>query len=278
MTRPRLTGAEREPLPTDPAGLPDLGTEASETLANGLREMALDMPPKALEAIDAHARLLAAWGRHVNLTAIREPTQVIRLHVLDSLAALEPIRERLRAVASLVDIGSGGGYPGIPLALGLGVARLTLVESVGRKARFLDVAGAAVVAAMGEAAPQVEVRAERAETLAAGPRRGTWDVATLRAVGSLAECAELGLPLLRVGGLLVCWKREPEGGPSAGADGLRDEVVTARALVGRLGGARPEVVAGRVPGAPGHRLVLIRKERPTPTAFPRSPAARRARG
>jgi 16S rRNA (guanine527-N7)-methyltransferase len=118
------------------------------------------------------------------------------------------------------------------------------------------------------------VLAERSEAIAAGSRRATWDVATVRAVGDVAECAELGLPLLRVDGWLVCWKRERE--EATGAASLQDEVDAARALVGRLGGGSPEVIAAGVPGAPGHRLVLIRKERPTPAPFPRSTVARRA--
>lgn len=271
--------AGREPLPRDPGALPPMGQVATDVLASGLRAMSLDLPAGALAGIDAQLRLLAAWGQHVNLTAIREPTDVIRLHVLDSLAAVAPVRERLGTIGSLVDIGSGGGYPGIPLGLALGVTTLSLVESVGRKARFLEVAGQAAADAARRAdpahAPGVEVLAERSEALAAGGRRASWDVATVRAVGSMAECAELGLPLLRTGGLLVCWKRDRDA-DDAGADGLRTEVDAARPLVRRLGGGDPEVVPAGVPGAPGHRLVMVRKERATPDAYPRPPVARRA--
>ncbi|MFN8520835.1 MAG: 16S rRNA (guanine(527)-N(7))-methyltransferase RsmG [Chloroflexota bacterium] len=263
----------REPLPRQAAGLPSLGAEAAEVLGAGVREMGLQLSPDVLAGIDSHARLLDAWGRHVNLTAIREPVAVMRLHVLDSLAAVAPIRARIPGARSLVDIGSGGGYPGIPLGLAMGVARLSLVESVGRKARFLEVAGAEAAAALGGTAPAVEVLPERSEAVAAGSRRATWDVATVRAVGDVAECAELGLPLVRVGGWLVCWKREREEATREAS--LQAEVDAARALVGRLGGGSPEVIAAGVPGAPGHRLVLIHKERPTPAMFPRSTVARR---
>jgi 16S rRNA (guanine527-N7)-methyltransferase len=205
--------------------------------------------------------------------------------MLDSLAAVGPVRERMGDVRSLVDIGSGGGYPGIPLGLVLGAASLGLVESVGRKARFLEVAGAAAGAAVvQERRLDVEVLDTRAEELAVGKRRASWDVATLRAVGSVAECAELGLPLLRPGGLLVCWKRDApvdeDGGigrQPAPSRGVAAEVDAALALVARLGGGTPEVLDARVPGAPGHRLVLVRKERPTPAGYPRPPAVRRGR-
>jgi 16S rRNA (guanine527-N7)-methyltransferase len=243
--------------------------------------MALELSPGVLAAIDAQARLLAAWGRHVNLTAIRDPIDVVRLHVLDSLSAVAPVRARVAPVRSVVDIGSGGGYPGLPLGLALGGRSVSLVDSVGRKARFLEVAGAAATAAVSaERALDVEVLAVRAEELAAGDRRATWDVATLRAVGSVAECAELGLPLLRPGGLLVCWKRDvPDAAKVArGSEPTRDvatEVAAARQLIDQLGGGTPEVVDAGVPGAPGHRLVLVRQDRPTPGAYPRTPVARR---
>ena len=278
MTAP-LT--ERAPLPTDASGLPSLGPEADQALADGLLQMELELSPGTLAAIDVQARLLAAWGRHINLTAIRDPVEVVRLHVLDSLSAVAPVRTRMGSVRSVVDIGSGGGYPGLPSALALGAASVSLVDSVGRKARFLEVAGAAAATAIAEERSlRVEVLHVRAEALAVGDRRAAWDVATLRAVGSVAECAELGLPLLRLGGLLVCWKRDPSSlAEGTGASGPpRDvamEVAAARQLIDQLGGARPEVVDARVPGAPGHRLVLIRKDRPTPRSYPRPPAARR---
>lgn len=270
-------------MPSDPAGLPSLGPAADGALTAGLGAMGLELSPGVLAGLDGHARLLVAWTAHINLTAIREPVEVVRLHLLDSLAAVAPVRARMGDVRSLVDIGSGGGYPGIPLGLALGCASLDLVESVGRKARFLEVAGAAVSAAVaGERRLDVEAHQVRAEELAAGARRATWDVATVRAVGSVAECVELGLPLLRQGGLLVCWKRDgPAGVEGDGARdtpaGLAREVTDARSLIERLGGGAAEAIDAGVPGAPGHRLVLVRKERPTPVAYPRAPAVRRGR-
>lgn len=278
------------PLPLDASGLPALDPGAVRDLLDSLRAMGLGLPEGVLAALDVHARLLDAWGRHVNLTAIREPTEVVRLHVLDSLSAVAPIRARLGTVRSVVDIGSGGGYPGIPVGLALGAGRISLVESVGRKARFLEVAGTAAMAAIGAPEPPViEALPVRAEALASGQRRGTWDVATVRAVGSLRECAELGLPLLRTGGLLVCWKRlrpatHDAARPSdverpdqvAEQDDLAAEVDQARALVGQLGGGALEVLDAGVPRLPGHRLVLVTKERPTPDSFPRPPAVRRS--
>src|SRR6185295_6018856 len=96
----------------------------------------------ARAAIGDHVRLLLAWTAAINLTAIRDPVAAAREHVLDSLAALPLLRAR--GTPDLLDLGSGGGFPGVPLAIGLPRARTVLVESVGKKATFL----AAVVDAL----------------------------------------------------------------------------------------------------------------------------------
>jgi 16S rRNA (guanine527-N7)-methyltransferase len=119
-------------------------------------------------------------------------------------------------------------------------------------------------------APTFEAPAARAEDLAAGPERETWEVVTCRAVGTLAEVAELGLPLVRIGGIVVAWKRDD------GSRGLELEVRDAWNVVREAGGASPELVALPDPELlPGHRLVLIVKTRPTPHRFPRPAAERR---
>ncbi len=190
----------------------------------------------------------------------------------------------VRPRATLLDLGSGGGYPGLPLAAALSLSRVGLLDSVGKKARFLSVAGAAVAAilatdgadeeseANGTDAPLIEAIAERAEDLAEeADHRGAWDLVVARAVGSLAEVIELGLPLTRVGGVVVAWKREVERG------GLRAELRDAGSIIRATGGGRPEVVTVDAVTLPGHRLVFVSKERPTPSAYPRPAGMRKRR-
>ena len=100
-----------------------------------------DLPAAARAAIDDHVRLLLAWNEAINLSGIRAPEMVAREHVLDSLTALRLLRRA--GIAEFVDLGSGGGYPGLPLAIALPARRALLVESIGKKARFLEVAVAA---------------------------------------------------------------------------------------------------------------------------------------
>jgi 16S rRNA (guanine527-N7)-methyltransferase len=212
-----------------------------------------------LDALDAYVRLLLAWTAAVNLTAIRDPEAVARDHLLDSLAAVPLLRDDAGRVA---DLGTGGGLPGIPLAVALPSTRFALVESVGKKARFL----ATAVAALG-LDDRVTVAAARAEDLAAPDReRERFDVVTVRAVAALPELIELALPLLRVGGRLIAWKREP----------FESELAAGR-NAGRALGAEIEVVEVTAPRLEDRRLVVVTKGRPTPRRYPRSRADRRAR-
>ncbi|MDP8904129.1 MAG: class I SAM-dependent methyltransferase [Chloroflexota bacterium] len=238
-------------------------------------------------ALDAHARLLVAWNQHLNLTALRRPDQIARGHVLDSLAGHALCRRLLEAQrvpvneARLLDLGSGGGYPGLPLSLALGVGRCALVDSVAKKARFLEVAAAAaasVLVGAGVPPPAFDVLGERAEDLAeeADQREG-WHLVVARAVGSVAEVAELALPLLSLGGHVVAWKRQSADGGRPDA-ALAGELRGARRIVQAAGGAQPRVEqlpAADALGLPEHVLVTIRKVRPTPDRYPRPPAERR---
>jgi 16S rRNA (guanine527-N7)-methyltransferase len=221
-----------------------------------------------------------AWNDAINLTALRLPDLIARGHVLDSLAGARPVERVLAKTAaarsgSILDLGSGGGFPGLPLAFAVGARDCALVDSVNKKAAFLRTASASASAACieaGEEPPIVDVLADRSEDLAEEPRhRAGWSVVVARAVGSMAEVAELGLPLLAIGGHLVAWKRDAHGE-------LRHELDAAHATIAAVGGNPPRVErvdsAGRV-GLKDHVLVIVRKARPTPERYPRQPAERR---
>jgi 16S rRNA (guanine527-N7)-methyltransferase len=228
----------------------------------------------ARRTYEAHARLLRDWNAAINLTAIRDPEAVATRHVSDSLSAVPHLASLIGPGTRLLDVGSGGGYPGLPLAAALPLASVSLLDSVGKKARFLDVAGTAVAAILAEdgggSATSVETINERAEDVAEDEDgREAWDLVISRAVGSLAEVIELSLPLTRVGGTVVAWKREEEGG------GLRQELQGAGSIIRVAGGGRPRVIRIEAPSLADHRLVLVAKERPTPIAFPRPAGTRR---
>jgi 16S rRNA (guanine527-N7)-methyltransferase len=168
-----------------------------------------------------------------------------------------------RGVTGILDLGSGGGYPGLPLAAVLEPARTLLVDSVAKKVGFLRT----VVVATGLES-RVAAEAVRAEALARDPLdREAWPVVTARAVTSLAELVEIGLPLVAPGGILVAWKREP----------LEDELAAAAPALAALRAGHVTVHEARVPGLEAHRLVVVPRRGPIDARFPRDPAERRRR-
>ena len=254
----------RAPLPTDPGATPPLDVDFHHALAAALADLDLELSAGQQAAVAAHARLLLAWTGAINLTALRTSAQVALLHVADSLSAV-PLLRRLGldgGAAAVLDLGSGGGYPGLPLAIALPAARLALVDSIRKKAAFLDVAGRAAARALaesGEPPLAVEVHARRGEDLAAErDHRQRWDL------------VEVALPLVRVGGLLVAWKRDDD------RDTLYGEIDEAEPIIEALGGKwPPEVEPVAVRGIEDHRLVVVRKVRPTPQRYPRPVTERR---
>jgi 16S rRNA (guanine527-N7)-methyltransferase len=186
--------------------------------------------------------------------------------VVDSLAGRDLIADV--APRRVLDLGSGGGFPGIPLAAALRDDRpnveVTLLEPIGKKARFLEIA----VEATG-VGTTVHVETGRAEDVARGPDASSWDVVTARAVATAAGLVELAFPLLTPGGTLVAWKRGD----------ITDELAAANRAVDALGGGSVSVADISVPGLDGHRLVAITRSTTgtVPNAYPRDPAARKRR-
>jgi 16S rRNA (guanine527-N7)-methyltransferase len=253
---------DRAALPADPSLCPALPDAAVARFDAGCAALGVGpLAGPARNAILGHLRLLLAWTAAINLTAIRDPEAAVTGHLLDSLAAIPLLRRA--GVRRLLDLGSGGGYPGLPLALALPADRALLVDSIAKKAAFLRVA----VAAAG-AAERVDVAASRAEDLAGDHRhREGWPAVTVRAVAALPELVELAFPLLAPGGLLVAWKRSDVG----------SEAARALPAISALGGGSLDVApfpAAQV-GLEDHVLVAVRKEGRTGAGWPRPPAERR---
>ena len=206
------------------------------------------LDPAALARILEHWARVEETGRVMNLTALKGRAGFVRL-VVDSLTAARVYDGRGPAV----DIGTGAGYPGLVLAALYPAARWVLVDSVGKKARF--VAEAAAMLGL----RQVEVRPVRAEALAA---KGTerFQFAVARAAGALPVVAELALPLLAVGGAALFMR-----GPAAA-----EEVASARELLERLGGRVDRMETLELPEEQGRRtLVVVKKSAPSGPEFPR---------
>jgi 16S rRNA (guanine527-N7)-methyltransferase len=171
-------------------------SEHEPALVDGLRTLGL--PATLAAPLLDYLALLVKWNRTYNLTAVREPADMLARHLLDSLVILPFID-----AASLVDIGTGPGLPGIPLALARPGMQVSLVESAGKKARFLREAVRRL-----ELGEQVAVHAVRAEQL---DQAGRHDCLVARAFGTLDRIIEVGGHLLRPGGRLLAMKgRQPD--------------------------------------------------------------------
>ena len=253
------------PSAADPRVVARLARETLESDLETLSDLASRLSDPMLDRLEAYVGLLLEANQRLNLTRVTEPVAVARRHLLDALVAL-PALDNVKPLRA-VDIGSGGGVPAIPIAIARPDLSWVLVESVRKKARAL----AEFVGELG--LPFVEVIADRAEVLGRDPRhRERAGLVTARAVAALPVLAELAMPLLAPGGLMLAWK-----GPLTAKD---DELQRgARALTG-LGGGPPEILPAGAPQLGEHTLVRSRKQRRTASRFPRRPgeAARRPLG
>lgn len=227
----------------------------------------IDLGTEHLRAMAEHAEVLAAANSQGNLTRITDPGDVAVGHMADSLACLAALDPRLTTQnaseagpsvvdPSVVDVGSGAGFPGLPLAVVRPNWSFTLVEANHRKAAFLGRTVGAL--ALGNAAVVVGRAEEVGHTL---DHRGRHWVAVARAVAPLAVLVEYLLPLVRLGGWAVAMKGTRPG----------PEISGAAAALEALGGRVDEVVPYRLPGLEARHLVVVAKVAPTAPQLPRRP-------
>ncbi len=227
-----------------------------EILNEQAARLGLDLTVDQLTQFAEYQRLLALGNQRANLTSITDSEAVQVRHFFDSLTAVRTVsdwRDGLR----VVDLGSGAGFPGVPLKIVFPGIHLTLVESVGKKTAFLET----LVAGLG--LDNVNVVTARAEELArAEGYRGQFDVALARGVASMSVLVEYGLPLCKRHGSLVAWK---------GKDGPAEAQAANNALAelgGRMAGAR-SLNDLSPPLPPDRWLVTVEKVRRTPGKYPR---------
>ena len=204
------------------------------------------------DLLERYLDLLLAANEHMNLTGITDRATAKVVHLADSLTLLEYLGP---PPGKLADIGSGGGVPGIPLAIARPDMQVVLIESTRKKAAFLDSAVAQLKL------PNVRVLPQRAEEVAHGPRRESFDFVVVRAVAAMIWLAEWSLPLLKIGGKLLALK----GPKSAGELPLPPRVLA------RLGGQTPLVHPSGRSDFAGHVIIEIPKSTPSDPHLPRDP-------
>ena len=220
-----------------------------QLLQDGLT--ALGLPADGIPALIRYADLLVEKNKVMNLTAITEPADIARLHFLDSAALLTIADFKEKTVA---DVGTGAGFPGVPLRIIEPSMHLTLLDALNKRVEFLkEVCGDLDLA-------DVECVHARAEEFAAD-RRESFDLVTSRAVAALPLLCELCLPLVNVGGSFISMKSVDAGA----------ELDSARRAIEVLGGTVDRVVDYDIPGTEiRHRAIVIKKARETPKKYPRA--------
>jgi len=232
-----------------------------DTLRSEVARLNLDLEDASLEQFQTYLALLIEWRDRAGLTAITDPVTIQLRHFGESLALLAALRAAgllpPGAPANVADIGTGAGFPGLPMRIAEPRIDLTLIESNGRRCRFLET----VVEALGLTGTQVvQARAEEAGRLP--DLRGQFDLVVARALAALPVLVEYALPLLREGGLLAA----PKGSRA------RQELEEAAAAIEVLGGRAEEPVPLSLPaGAPPQQVLLVRRVAPLDDRFPRRP-------
>lgn len=224
--------------------LQTLGAQAGYTLEE-----------ECLEAFDMYYRTLVDWNEKMNLTGITEPREVALKHMIDSLSVYR--KEYFPKGAKVIDVGTGAGFPGVPLAIYQPDLDITLLDSLKKRLTFLETA----LSLSHRQAHLIHARAEDAGRLA--EHRDQYDVAVSRAVARLYRLVEWCLPFVKVGGVLLAMK---------GAK-CQEEVDEAKKAIFLLGGKLEAVQEVILPELDDKRaIVVIRKVRPTPKTYPRRPA------
>ena len=218
-----------------------------QTLLQGLPELKLALSEEQTDTLCAFGAAVVRQNQVMNLTAITEPAQVAKLHLLDSLSVLSALDLRGK---KLIDVGCGAGFPGVPLAIACPEAQVTLLDSLGKRITWLK-----------EILPQLGIQAEcvtaRAEEAVVSCRE-SYDIATSRAVARLNILLELLAPYVKVGGTVVALK----------GSAAKEELGECGGAMKKLGLRQEAFLEFPVDGA-SHALIVLRKVAPTPKMYPR---------
>ena len=218
-----------------------------ETLIQGLPELGLTLPDEILNTLCGFGHAMVKQNEVMNLTGITEDSAVAKLHLLDSLTVLSSADLKGK---TLIDVGCGAGFPGVPLAIACPEAKITLLDSLGKRMKWLE----EVLPTLGISAECVTARAEEAVT----KRRESYDFATSRAVARLNILLELTAPYVKVGGAVLAMK-----GAMA-----KEELAECGNAIAKLGLKLEEVKEFPIDGA-SHAVIVLRKVKPTPSQYPR---------
>lgn len=218
-----------------------------KTLDAELPGLGLELPPETLQTLCTFGAAMVKQNEVMNLTAITESEAVAKLHLLDSLTVLTAADLQGK---KLIDVGCGAGFPGVPVAIACPECDVTLLDSLGKRMKWLD----EILPALGVKAKCVTARAEEAVAAC----REQYDFATSRAVARLNILLELTAPYVKVGGAVLAMK----------GSAAREELEEAKNAIRKLGLKLEQVKDFSIDGAT-HSVIVLRKVGPTPNQYPR---------
>jgi 16S rRNA (guanine527-N7)-methyltransferase len=226
-------------------------------LVEGAEKLGIALDTLKNEQLDIYFRELVEWNKDINLTAITDSEGVQVKHFLDSLTMVPLIKEKSSGSFSIIDVGTGAGFPGIPLKIAMPEIKVTLLEATAKKILFLEY----IIKEL--KLVDIEVITGRAEEAAQKPEyREKFDVVVSRAVAELAVLAELTLPFCAVGGYLIAQKKGD----------IQVELEKSLNAIEMLGGRLSSIEKIRLEGLEDMRyLVVIDKVKSTPEKYPRRP-------
>ncbi len=224
-----------------------------EKLVNALKVLGYEPSEQLISSFELYMQRVLEWNEHVNLTAIRERDEFIKKHFIDSLCCIAD--DRWKRAKTIIDVGTGAGFPGLPLALVSPEKKFLLVDSLNKRIRILD----EIIAELGLL--HVTALHGRAEELARQKQyRQKFDVCVSRAVSRLSVLSEYCLPFVKTGGYLIAYK-----GPDA-----ENEILEANNALQQLGGAVEEICETHMEEyGVSHKILYIKKEKMTPAKYPR---------
>ncbi|MBE6037522.1 MAG: 16S rRNA (guanine(527)-N(7))-methyltransferase RsmG [Clostridiales bacterium] len=223
-----------------------------QQLAKALDAMGVPYTEKTLEQFREYRRLVLEWNEKVNLTAIKDPEEFERKHFVDSVMAAQ--HPAFRKAQKIIDVGTGGGFPGVPLAILFPEKEFVLMDSLAKRIRIVEEMTAAI------GLTNVKGVHGRAEDLGHAPEhREAYDLCCSRAVAALPVLAEYCLPFVKVGGWFAPYK--------TGAS--RQEVEESRKALAILGGRFKEETGPAIELTEDHRIFWIAKESKTGSKYPR---------
>ena len=226
--------------------------ELKQQLKEKLEQLNLQLSDKQLDLLLKYKNLVLEWNEKINLTAIKEDEEFINKHLVDSLTICKYIEEG----AKMIDIGTGAGFPGIPVKIATNTD-ITLFDSLNKRLKVLD--NIIKVLNLSEI-KTLHGRAE--ETFKNKEYREKFDIATSRAVASLNILVELMLPAVKVGGVCICMK----------GNNVEEEIEKSKRAIEILGGKIEKIEQIDLPNTDIQRnIVIIRKIKNTPKAYPRKP-------